>query len=162
MILPYHTFSLYQTLLFIRPSTYLSMYFHQYVPSSYQCDQIGRFLEFGQLFEALATINLSQSPTFLGKFCKSVKIFNFSIEIIFGQLLLTFGDFLLVTLPPTYLQTLFLSLRHLRTKDEDRIRLVCHGKGATPFSTTRTAITTLYTHDDTDTQTSVTSWLNYF
>ena len=30
----------------------------------------------------LATINL---PTFLGNFCKGVKIFNFSCEIIFGQ-----------------------------------------------------------------------------
>ena len=35
----------------------------------------------------LATINLFKLPTFLGNFCKGVKAFNFSNEIIFGQLL---------------------------------------------------------------------------
>ena len=49
------------------------------------------------LTKLLETINLPKSPTFLGDFCKGVKIFNFSSEIIFGQLLQTFGDFLLVT-----------------------------------------------------------------
>ena len=49
--------------------------------------RLGDFLLFGQLFKPLATINLSKSPTFLGNFCKGVKIFNFSSEIIFGQLL---------------------------------------------------------------------------
>ena len=52
--------------------------------------RLGDLLDFGQLFKAFATINL---PTFLGNFCKGVKLFNFSSEIIFGQLLLTFGDF---------------------------------------------------------------------
>ena len=33
----------------------------------------------------LATINLSNSPTFLGDFCKDVKIYHFSGEIIFGH-----------------------------------------------------------------------------
>ena len=42
----------------------------------------GDLLDFGHLFKPLATIN-----TFLGNFCKGVKIFNFSSEIIFGQLL---------------------------------------------------------------------------
>ena len=41
----------------------------------------------------LATINLPKSPIFLGNFCKGVKIFNFCSEIIFGQILQTFGDF---------------------------------------------------------------------
>ena len=36
---------------------------------------------------------LPKSPTFLGNFCKVVKIYHFSSEIIFGQLLQTFGDF---------------------------------------------------------------------
>ena len=35
----------------------------------------------------LATINLSKSPTFLGNFCKGVKIYYFSSEINFRQLL---------------------------------------------------------------------------
>ena len=49
----------------------------------------------GNFSKPVATIIL---PTFLGIFCKVVKIFNFASEIIFGQLLQTFGDFLLVTL----------------------------------------------------------------
>ena len=43
-------------------------------------------------------MNLPKSPTFLGNFCKGVKICHISSEIIFGQLLLTFCDFFLVTL----------------------------------------------------------------
>ena len=54
----------------------------------------------GNFSKPLATINFPKSPTFLGNFCKGVKIFNFCSEIIFGKLLLTFGDFLLVTLLP--------------------------------------------------------------
>ena len=42
----------------------------------------------------LATINLLKSFTFFGNFCKVVKIFHFSSEISFGQLLQTFGKFL--------------------------------------------------------------------
>ena len=41
----------------------------------------------GNFSKPLVTINLPKSLTFLGKFCKDVKIFNFSNEIIFGQLL---------------------------------------------------------------------------
>ena len=39
----------------------------------------------------VATIILPKSPTFLGNFCQGLKIFNFSSEIIFGQLLKTIG-----------------------------------------------------------------------
>ena len=60
--------------------------------------RLGDLLSFGQLLKPLATINLPKSTTFLGIFCKGVKINHFSSEIIFGQLLKTFGDFLLVTL----------------------------------------------------------------
>ena len=49
--------------------------------------RFGNILDFGQLFKALATINLPKSPTFLGNFCKGVKIYHISSEIIFGQLL---------------------------------------------------------------------------
>ena len=52
----------------------------------------------GNFLKPLATINLPKSHTFLGNFCKGVKIIQFSSETIFGQLLLTFGDFYLVTL----------------------------------------------------------------
>ena len=45
-----------------------------------------------------ATIILPKLPTLLGNFCKGVKIIHFYIEIIFGQLLKTFGNFYLVTL----------------------------------------------------------------
>ena len=60
--------------------------------------RLGDFLHFGQILRPLATISLPKSLTFLGNFCKGVKIYHFSSEIIFGQLLQTFGDFYLVTL----------------------------------------------------------------
>ena len=49
--------------------------------------RLGDFLHVGLLLKPLATINLPRSPTFLGNFCKGVKIYPFSSEIIFGQLL---------------------------------------------------------------------------
>ena len=52
----------------------------------------------GNFLKPLATINLLKPPPFLGNFCKGVKIIHFSSENIFGQLLLTFGDFYLVSL----------------------------------------------------------------
>ena len=55
--------------------------------------RLGNLLKFGQLLKPLTTINLPKSPTFLGNFCKGVKIYHFSSEIIFGQLLQTFGNF---------------------------------------------------------------------
>ena len=39
----------------------------------------------GNFLKPLATINLPQSPQFLGNFCKSVKIIHFSSETIFGN-----------------------------------------------------------------------------
>ena len=68
-----------------------------------QWDQIGWLGDWtmGNFSKPVATISLSKSPGFLGNFCKDVKIFSFSSEIIFGQLLWTFGDFLLVTLMTT-------------------------------------------------------------
>ena len=57
----------------------------------------------GHFLKPLATINLPNSPTFLSIFCKVVKKYHFSSEIIFEQLLLTFGDFLLVTLSKSHL-----------------------------------------------------------
>ena len=54
----------------------------------------------------LATINLPKSPTFLDNFWKGVKNYHFSSEIIFGQLLYTFGDNFLVTLSISHLLTL--------------------------------------------------------
>ena len=55
----------------------------------------------GNFLKPLATINWPKSSTFLGNFCKDVKIYHFCSEIIFGQLLKTFGNFFLVTLPVT-------------------------------------------------------------
>ena len=45
------------------------------------------FWTLGNFLKPLATINLPQNPTFFGNFCKGVKIYHFSSEIIFGQLL---------------------------------------------------------------------------
>ena len=47
----------------------------------------GYLLDFGQLFKPLAPINLPKSLTILDNFCKGIKNFIFSSEIIFGQLL---------------------------------------------------------------------------
>ena len=56
------------------------------------------FCTLGNHSKPVATIFLPKLPTLLGNFCKCVKIYHFSSEIIFRQLLSTFGDFLLVTL----------------------------------------------------------------
>ena len=55
----------------------------------------------GKFSKPVAIIILPKLLTFLGNFCKGVKIINFSREICFGQLIETFGDFLLVALPTT-------------------------------------------------------------
>ena len=47
----------------------------------------------GSFLKPLATINLPKSLTLLGNFFIGVKSYRFSSEIIFGQLLETFGDF---------------------------------------------------------------------
>ena len=60
--------------------------------------RLGDLLDYGQLFKAFGSYHWPKSSTFLGIFCKDVKIYHFSNEIIFGQLLYTFGDFFLVTL----------------------------------------------------------------
>ena len=60
--------------------------------------RLGDLLHFGHLLKPVVTIILPKLPTFLGNFCRGVEIFHFSSEIIFGQLLLTFGYFYLVAL----------------------------------------------------------------
>ena len=49
--------------------------------------RLGIYWTLGKFLKALATINFPKSPTFLGNFRKDVKIYHFSSEIIFGQLL---------------------------------------------------------------------------
>ena len=69
------------------------------VNSLNQCDQIGRFIALWAIFQSLwQQLILSKSPTFLGNFCKGVKIYHFSSEIIFGQLLWHLAIFFLITL----------------------------------------------------------------
>ena len=60
--------------------------------------RLGDFCTLGIFLKPLAPINMPKSPTRLGNFCKGVKIYHFSSEIFFGQLLQRFGDFFLVTL----------------------------------------------------------------
>ena len=45
------------------------------------------YVTLGKFLKHLATINLPKYPTFVGNFCKDVKIYHFSSEITFGQLL---------------------------------------------------------------------------
>ena len=66
--------------------------------STISVTRLAIYLTLGKFLKPLATINLAKSLTFLGNFCKGVKIINFTSEIILGQLLKTFDDFLLVTL----------------------------------------------------------------
>ena len=49
--------------------------------------RLGDFLDFGSLLKPLETTYLPKSLTFLGTFSKGVKIYHFSSELIFGQLL---------------------------------------------------------------------------
>ena len=51
------------------------------------CPDWAIYWTMGHFLKPLAAINLPKSPTFLGNFCKDVKIIHFSLEIIFGQLL---------------------------------------------------------------------------
>ena len=55
---------------------------------SIQCDQIGRFIALWATFQSLLQqLFCPNRVTFLDNFCNGVKIFYFSSEIIFGQLL---------------------------------------------------------------------------
>ena len=48
---------------------------------------LGDFLHFGQLLKACGNNYFSQIAHILGNFCGGVKMYHFSSEIIFGQLL---------------------------------------------------------------------------
>ena len=72
----------------------------------------------GNFSKPVATISLPKSPTFLGNSCKGFKILNFSSDIIFGQLLQTFGNFLLVTLASSsFLTRCFIARLNHRRKN---------------------------------------------
>ena len=63
-----------------------------YLPAS--VTRLGDLLDFGQLFKACGNNEFAQiSPTFLGNFCKGVKIFNFTSKIIFGNFYRHLGTF---------------------------------------------------------------------
>ena len=62
---------------------------------------LGDLLDFGQLFKAFGSNLFAQISHNLRHFCKGVKIYHFSSEIILGNFLKTFGDFFLVTLLST-------------------------------------------------------------
>ena len=49
-------------------------------------DQIGRFISLWATFQSLWNNYFPKLPTFLGNFCKGVKVVHFSSEINFGQL----------------------------------------------------------------------------
>ena len=91
--------------------TQLSLYNPLTFSTPFQCDQIGRFFPFGQLFKACGSNYFAQiAHIFRQFFCKDVKIFHFSSEIIFWQILWTFVNFLLVTLLLSLLPSPSLSL----------------------------------------------------
>ena len=49
--------------------------------------RLGDLFDFGQVLKPLATINLSKSPTFIGNFCKGVKIYHFLVKSFLGNFL---------------------------------------------------------------------------
>ena len=55
--------------------------------------RLGDLWTLGNFLKTLAAINLPKSHIFLGKFCRGVKIFHFSREIIFGQLFMDIWQF---------------------------------------------------------------------
>ena len=61
--------------------------------------RLGDLLHFGQLFQACGNNQFAQIAH---NFCKGVKIFNFSHEIVFGQLYGYLATFFLVTLEKTH------------------------------------------------------------
>ena len=69
--------------------------------------RMGELMHFGQLFKACGNYYLAQIAYILHKFCKVFKNIIFSSKIIFWQLLLTFGDVLLVTLVVALTQMFF-------------------------------------------------------
>ena len=56
---------------------------HQWV--SVSVTRLDDLLDFGNFLKPLAIINFPKSPTLLGNFCKGVKIYCFSSEIISGN-----------------------------------------------------------------------------
>ena len=54
----------------------------------------------GKFLKPLATINLPKSPTFLGIFCKVVKIFHFPVKSFLGNFYRHWAIFFLVTMLP--------------------------------------------------------------
>ena len=48
--------------------------------------RFGDLFHFGQLGQACGNNQFAQIDRILGKFCKGVKLFRFSSELIFGQL----------------------------------------------------------------------------
>ena len=67
-----------------RKSLYKNFIYEKIKTSVTRLDDL---LDLGKSIKPLETINSPKSPTFLGNFCKGVKIFKFSCEIIFGQIL---------------------------------------------------------------------------
>ena len=68
----------------------------QYLPPTYlrtSVTRLGDLLDFGQIFKICGNNLFPQISHILGNFCKGVKIYRFSSEINFRQLLQTFGNF---------------------------------------------------------------------
>ena len=91
--------------------------------------RLGDLLDLGKFLKPLAAINLPKSPTFLGNFCKGVKIFHFSSEIIFGQLLWTFGIFSVHTDSNLYEGDLISLVGHLQSRHSTHQQDMQNDKG---------------------------------
>ena len=87
-----------------------------------QCDKIWQFITLWATFQSPGQqLFCRNCQHILGNFCKGVKIFHYSREIPFGQLLQTFGDFLLFTVGAGYLICGFGDTEERRNKQCDQI-----------------------------------------
>ena len=91
------------------------------VPCDAEWPEWAIYWTLGKFLKPLATINLPNYSTFLGNFYKGVKIYNFSSEIIFEQLLQTFGNFFWSHCLRVGLKTNLLTKRRLLMSCFDKI-----------------------------------------
>ena len=68
-----------------QPCWNIKLFFRHWIMIS--VTRSGNLFDFGQLFIAFGNINLPKSLKLIGNFCKCVKIFHFSSEIILGNLI---------------------------------------------------------------------------
>ena len=94
--------------------------------------RLGDLLHFGQLFKACGNNYFTQIAHIIRQFLLGLEIFHFSSESIFGQLLKTFGDFLLVTLQLSLMKINYNSTTRKKERKKDSWRPQVEGETEFP------------------------------